>query len=96
MCGSLTYLDGSLELEEDGLGDEDLTSLGAQIADLGLKQLDLLAGAAAPDLEEAVDDGVEVNLVLVRHVSMCHLPRSMARRVRYACGVVHPRRRRTV
>lgn len=30
-------LDWSLEFEEDGLRDEDLTSLGAEITDLGLK-----------------------------------------------------------
>lgn len=36
-CWPKTYLDWSLEFEEDGLRDEDLTSLGAEITDLGLK-----------------------------------------------------------
>jgi len=46
-----TYLDGGLELEEDGLRDEDLAGFGAEVSDLGLEQLNLLTGAAAPDLE---------------------------------------------
>lgn len=49
--GGKKYLDRSFKLEEDGLRDEDLTSLGAEVADLGLKQLDLLAGTAAAHLE---------------------------------------------
>jgi hypothetical protein len=49
------------------LGDEDLTGLGAQITDLCLQQLNLLAGPASSDLQQSVDDGVEVNVVLVRH-----------------------------
>jgi hypothetical protein len=44
-------LDRGLELEEDGLGDEDLAGLGAKITDLGLEELDLLAWAAASHLE---------------------------------------------
>lgn len=50
-----SYLDRSLQLEQDGLGDEDFAGLGAEVADLGLKKLDLLAGAAAPHLQQAVD-----------------------------------------
>ena len=45
-----TDLDGRLELEENGLRNEDLAGLGAQVTDLRLKQLDLLTGPAAPDL----------------------------------------------
>ncbi|KAI6771988.1 hypothetical protein HG530_002946 [Fusarium avenaceum] len=41
----------SLEFEEDGLRDEDLTSLGAKITDLGLKKLNLLSRSAASHLE---------------------------------------------
>jgi hypothetical protein len=63
-----TYFDGSLELEEDGLRDENLASLGAQIPDLGLKQLDLLAGAATTDLQEPVNYRVKINFVLVCHL----------------------------
>lgn len=51
MRGQMTYLDRGLELEEDGLGDEDLAGLGAKITDLGLEKLDLLAWAAASHLE---------------------------------------------
>ena len=51
MRGQMTYLDRGLELEEDGLGDEDLAGLGAEITDLGLEELDLLAWAAASHLE---------------------------------------------
>jgi hypothetical protein len=46
-----TDLDRSLKLEEDGLRNEDLTSLGAKVTDLGLKELDLLAGSATSHLE---------------------------------------------
>jgi hypothetical protein len=61
------YLDGSLELEQDGLRDEDLASLGAQISNLGFKQLNLLARTAASHLEQAVNYRIEVDLVLVSH-----------------------------
>lgn len=47
---SATDLDWCLKLKEDGLRDENLTRLGAQVANLSLKKLDLLAGPAAPDL----------------------------------------------
>lgn len=63
---SSTDLDRCLELEEDRLRDEDLSRLGAQIADLSLEQLNLLAGPAAPDLKETVYDRVEIYLVF-RH-----------------------------
>lgn len=62
-----TYLDRCLELEQDGLGNEDLASLSAQVSNLGLEQLDLLAGAAATDLQEAVDYGVQVDIVVICH-----------------------------
>lgn len=61
-----TNLYGCLELEEDGLRDEDLSCLGAQIADLSLEQLHLLAGPAASDFEEPVYDRVQIYLVF-RH-----------------------------
>lgn len=65
--GRPTYLDRSFELEQDGLGDEYLAGLGAQVSNFGLEQLDLLAGATATDLEEAVDYGVQINIVLICH-----------------------------
>lgn len=62
-----THLDRRLELEEYGLGDEDLASLGAQVSYFSLKKLNLLSRPAAADFEESVDDGIEVHVVLVRH-----------------------------
>ena len=62
-----TNLDRRLEFEQDGLGDEDLTGLGAEVADFGLEELDLLARSATADLQETIDDRVEVDFVLVRH-----------------------------
>lgn len=60
-------LDGSFKLKKDGLRNEDLASLGAKIANLGLEQLDLLARSAAPHFQEAIDYRVKVDFVLVRH-----------------------------
>lgn len=65
--GKISYLDRSLKFEEDWLGNENLASSGAEVADLGLEKLDLLAGSAATDLEQSVDDGVEIDVLLVRH-----------------------------
>lgn len=62
------YLDRSLELKQYGLRDENLTSLGAEVANLGLEQLHLLAGTASSDLEEPVDYGIKIDLVLVFHL----------------------------
>ena len=41
------YLDGSLELEQDGLVDEDLARLGAEVLDLILLELHGLSGAVS-------------------------------------------------
>lgn len=60
-------LDGSLELEQDGLRDEDFAGFGAQVPNLGLEQLDLLSGSAAPHFEKAIDYRIEVDLMLVSH-----------------------------
>lgn len=62
-----TCLYRCFKLEKNRLRDEDFAGLGAEISDFGLEQLDLLARAAAADFQETVDDGVEVDLVLVRH-----------------------------
>jgi len=62
-----TDLDRSLKLKEDGLGNENLASSGAEVTDLGLEKLDLLARSATADLEQSVDDGVEIDVLLVRH-----------------------------
>lgn len=43
-------LNGSLELKQYGLRDEDFTRFGAEIADLGLQKLNLLARFTTPDL----------------------------------------------
>lgn len=61
-----TYLDWSLKLQEDGLRDENLTGLGAQIANLRLEELDLLARPASSHLQKSVYDGVQIHL-LFRH-----------------------------
>lgn len=66
---SNTHLDGSLELKQNGLLDENLSGLCAKISNLVLHQLDLLAGARASDLEQSVDDGVEINFFLIGHSS---------------------------
>lgn len=62
-----TYLDGGLKLEEDGLGNEDLTGLGAKITDLRLEKLNLLARAATSHLEKPIDYRVKIDLMLVCH-----------------------------
>jgi len=72
-------LDGSLQLQQDGLRDEDFASLRAQVADLGLEKLDLLARPAAPHLQETVDNRVEVDFVLVCHCSVFFAAREVAR-----------------
>lgn len=63
----MTYLDGSFKLEQDRLRNEDLTSLSAQVSNFSLEKLDLLAGAAAADLQETVDYGVQIDIVLICH-----------------------------
>lgn len=44
-------LDRSLQLEQHGLADEDLARLQAQILDLGLCEVDMLAGTLASNLK---------------------------------------------
>lgn len=73
------YLDGGLQLEQDGLGDKDLASFGTQVSNLGFEQLDLLSWAAATHLEQAVDYGIEVDLVLVSHTREIPLARDCPR-----------------
>lgn len=70
------YLDGSLQLEENRLRDEDLASLGTEVTDLGLEKLYLLARPAAPHFQKAVNYRVEIDFVLVRH---CDDPRQPKR-----------------
>lgn len=65
----ITHLDGCLELEQNGLLDENLSGLCAKISNLVLHQLNLLAGTRASDLEQSVDDGVEINFFLIGHSS---------------------------
>lgn len=61
------YLYRGFELEKDGLRDEDLTSLGAEITNLSLQKLDLLSRPATANLEESVNDGVQVHFCLIGH-----------------------------
>ena len=77
-----TYLDGSFKLEKDWLGDENLARLGAKVPDLGFEELHLLARAAAAHLEEAVDYGVEIDFVLVRHFETSPAAKERAHRLR--------------
>lgn len=70
----LSHLNRSFKLEQNRLRDEDLTGLRAEVTDLGLEQLDLLAWAAAPHLQEAIDYRVEVDVVLVRHCNALNPP----------------------
>ena len=46
-------LDGGLELEEHGLADEQIAAAEAEHLDLGLRQVDLLAGSGSADAAEA-------------------------------------------
>lgn len=66
-----TYLYGSFELEQNGLGDEDFTSLCAEVANLGFEQLNLFSGSAAAHFEKSVNDGIEVHILLIRHDGYC-------------------------
>lgn len=69
----MSHLDGRFKLEQNRLRDENLPRLGAQIANLRLQKLHLLPWSASPHLEQPVDDGVEIDIRLVRH--LCCLPR---------------------
>lgn len=64
MCGTDLYR--RLKLEQDRLRDENFSGLGAQVSDLRLQQLHLLARPAAPHLQEPVYDGVQIHLIF-RH-----------------------------
>lgn len=61
------YLDRRLQLKEDGLRNKDLASLCAEEPNLGLEELDLFAGAATTDFEEAVDYGVQIDFAVICH-----------------------------
>jgi hypothetical protein len=84
-------LDRSLQLQQDGLRDEDFASLGAQVADLGLEKLDLLARPAAPHLQETVDNRVEVDFVLVCHCSVFFLAAREVARAGFRVSVMTDR-----
>lgn len=62
-----TYLDGGLQLQKNRLRDKDFTGLGAKVTNFRLQQLNLLARAAAPHLQQAVNDGVQIHF-LVGHL----------------------------
>lgn len=61
------YLDWGFKLKQDGLRDEDLTRLCAQVANFSLQQLHLLSRSASAHLQQAVYDRVEIDVVLVGH-----------------------------
>lgn len=62
--GQSTYLDGGLKLQQNGLGNEDLAGLGAEETDLRFQELHLLARTAAPHLQEAIDDRVQIHFLI--------------------------------
>ena len=64
-----SYLYRCFQLEQNRLRDEDLTSLGAQVTNFSLKQLNLLSGSASANFQQSIDDGVEIHLLLIRHYS---------------------------
>lgn len=75
------HLDGSLQLKQNGLRDENFAGFGAQVSNLGLEQLNLFAGTAASHFEKAIDYRVEIDLMLVSHSR--EVPwRELARRYR--------------
>lgn len=53
-----TYLYRSFELEQNGLRNEDFTSLGAEIANLRLEELNLLSRPASTHFQESINDGI--------------------------------------
>ena len=57
-------LNGGLELQQVGLAHEDLLGREAQLPDLLLCQLDLLARAPVANIKQAVDDVIEKSLLL--------------------------------
>lgn len=61
-------LNWGLELEQYWLRDEDFASFGTEIADLGFQKLNLLARSTAPDLQEPINYGVKVYIILIRHL----------------------------
>ena len=65
--GAVTHLDWSLQLKQYWLRNEDLSRFRAKIANLCFQQLYLFAGSASSHLQQAVDDGVQIYLVLVGH-----------------------------
>lgn len=65
--------------------DKNLAGLGAKVPDLGLEELNLLARAATSHLEEPVDYGIEVDLVLICH-RMVFSSLTMAQWMNYETG----------
>ena len=62
-----THLDWSLQLKQYWLRNEDLSRFRAKIANLCFQQLYLFAWSASSHLQQAVDDRVQIYLVLVGH-----------------------------
>lgn len=67
MLCSRTDLDGRFEFKKDGLRDEDLPGLGAKETDLRLEKLNLLSRTAASHFQQSVDDGIQIDIVLISH-----------------------------
>ena len=67
LCGCCTHLDWSFQLKQYWLRNEDLSRLRAKIANLRFQQLYLFAWSASSHLQQAVNDRVQIYLVLVGH-----------------------------
>lgn len=67
---ALTHLDGSLELQEYRLRDEDFTSFGAEKTDFSFEKLNLLARPAASNFEQPIDYRIKIDLMLVCHLEL--------------------------
>lgn len=63
----INHLDWRLQLQQYGLRDENLSRFGTQETDFRFQQLYLLPWPASPHLQESVNDGVEVHVILIRH-----------------------------
>merc|ERR1740123_1414531 len=66
-----TYFQGSLQLKQDGLLEEQLPGLETEPSHLSLSHLHRLAGSAPTDFEEPLDDVIDVDLPLGHGWCLC-------------------------
>jgi hypothetical protein len=65
--GCCTHLDWSLQFKQYWLRNENFSRFRAKIANFCFQQLYLFAWSASSHLQQAIDDGVQIYLVLVGH-----------------------------